>query len=148
MLRSQVLSKSTFRGCQSCSMWLRCVRRSSPRSPRTSFSSPRRASCFFPDRPVEPLIRLEDKIRDEIRHRIDSLPRARGAIRQVRVRCDQPLRKLSLKLSLRAPILEVATASRIATADSFRNKPVFQAPPSDQRADQSAPSQRDAQKIS
>ena len=82
MLRSQVLSKSTFRDCQSCSMWLRCVRRSSRRSSRMSVSSPRRACCF-PDRPVEPLIRLEDKIRDEIRHRVDSLPRARGVVRRV-----------------------------------------------------------------
>jgi len=76
MLRSQVLSNSTFRDCQSRSMWLRCVRRSSRRTSRMSFSSPRWACCF-PDRPVEPLIRLENPILDEIRHRVDSLSATR-----------------------------------------------------------------------
>jgi hypothetical protein len=32
--------------------------------------------------------------------------RAQGAVRRVRVRCDQPLQKLCLKLSLRAPLSE------------------------------------------
>ena len=50
MPRSSALSKLTFAGCcQSRSMLLRCVRRSSQRSFRTSFSSPWRVSCPFPD---------------------------------------------------------------------------------------------------